>query len=82
MRNAVLAVVAMLSAEDVWYVGGKASDRRGAPSARRDAADQLRDEALDAHARFRHPRGDLISLLVVFSEYERACRSGRRADLR
>ena len=55
MRNAVLAVVAMLSAEDVWYVGGKASDRRGAPSARRDAADQLRDEALDAHARFRHP---------------------------
>jgi ATP-dependent RNA helicase DHX8/PRP22 len=76
VRNAVLAVVAMLSAEDVWYVGGKASDRRGAPSARRDAADQLRDEALDAHARFRHPRGDLISLLVVFSEYERACRSG------
>lgn len=75
-REAVLAVAAMLSAEDVWFVGGDARDRRGAPSARRDAADELRDQALDAHARFRHPRGDLASLLVVFSEYERACRTG------
>jgi len=76
VRNAVLAITAMLSAEDIWFVGGKAADRRGAPSARRDAADQQRDEALDAHARFRHPRGDLVSLLVVFSEYERACKMG------
>jgi len=28
VRNAVLAITAMLSAEDIWFVGGKAADRR------------------------------------------------------
>mmetsp|Transcript_21277 Transcript_21277/g.63538 ORF Transcript_21277/g.63538 Transcript_21277/m.63538 type:complete len:804 (+) Transcript_21277:257-2668(+) len=75
-RDAVLAIAAMLSAEDVWYVGGDARDRRGGPSSRRDAADALRDQSLDEHARFRHARGDLVSLLNVYVAYERACRSG------
>ncbi|KAK7238984.1 ATP-dependent RNA helicase [Aureococcus anophagefferens] len=62
-RESVLAIAAMLSAEDVWFVGGDRRDLRGGPSKRRDAADELRDEAFDKHAKFRHPRGDLISLL-------------------
>ena len=77
-RESVLAIAAMLSAEDVWFVGGDRRDLRGGPSKRRDAADELRDEAFDKHAKFRHPRGDLISLLRVFTEYEKAL--GRGAD--
>ena len=75
-RDAVLAISAMLSAEDCWYVGGDRSARRGGPSARRDAADEVRDEAFDKHAKFRHPRGDLVSLLRVFTEYDRALQHG------
>ena len=75
-RESVLAIAAMLSAEDVWFVGGDRRDLRGGPSKRRDAADELRDEAFDKHAKFRHPRGDLISLLRVFTEYEKALSRG------
>jgi len=78
-RDAVLSICAMLSAEDVWFVGGDPRDRRGGPSARRDAARDVKDESLDRHARFRHPRGDLISLLLVFTEFDRACATGRGA---
>ncbi|KAH8065405.1 ATP-dependent RNA helicase [Aureococcus anophagefferens] len=75
LTDSVLAIAAMLSAEDVWFVGG---DRRDLRAARRSAATRrrARDEAFDKHAKFRHPRGDLISLLRVFTEYEKALSRG------
>ncbi|KAH8057892.1 ATP-dependent RNA helicase [Aureococcus anophagefferens] len=64
---------------DVGTSGLSAATGGTCGAARRSAAtlaDELRDEAFDKHAKFRHPRGDLISLLRVFTEYEKALSRG------
>jgi len=80
VRAAVLSIAAMLSSEDVWYIDAGA--RPSQTERRKGLGTSFDDRKLDAlqqHAAFRHPRGDLISLLVVFAEYDRSC-GGRDGD--